>query len=40
MSEKRNRLWQGLFFLLIFAFLFIWFSKIHALVVFDADDWS
>lgn len=40
MSETRKKLCHGLFYLAIFTFLFVWFTKIHALVVFDADDWS
>lgn len=40
MNETRKKLCHGLFYLAIFTFLFIWFTKIHALVVFDADDWS
>ena len=28
------------FFFLIFAFLFLWFSRIHPLIPFDADDWT
>ena len=40
MSETRKKLCHGLFYLAIFTFLFVWFAKIHALVVFDADDWS
>ena len=40
MNETRKKLCHGLFYLAIFTFLFVWFTKIHALVVFDADDWS
>lgn len=40
MNERRKKLCQGLFYLGIFGFLFLWFSRIHALVVFDADDWT
>lgn len=40
MSERTRKLYHGLFYLLVFTFLFVWFSRIHALVVFDADDWS
>lgn len=40
MNERAKKLYHRLFYVLIFAFLFVWFSKIHALVVFDADDWS
>ena len=28
------------FFFLIFVFLFLWFSRIHPLIPFDADDWT
>lgn len=40
MKETRKKLCHGLFYLAIFTFLFVWFTKVHALVVFDADDWS
>lgn len=40
MNETRKKLCHGLFYLAIFIFLFVWFTKVHALVVFDADDWS
>ena len=40
MNEKTQKLLHGAFYLLVFAFLYIWFSKIHALVVFDGDDWT
>ena len=40
MNDTQKKLCHGLFYLAIFTFLFVWFTKIHALVVFDADDWS
>ena len=40
MKETQKKLCHGLFYLAIFTFLFVWFTKVHALVVFDADDWS
>lgn len=40
MNEKTQKLFHAAFYLLVFFFLYLWFSKIHALVVFDADDWS
>ena len=40
MNERQKKLCHGLFYLAIFTFLFVWFTKVHALVVFDADDWS
>lgn len=40
MNEIQKKLCHGLFYLAIFTFLFVWFTKVHALVVFDADDWS
>ncbi|MDY3225965.1 MAG: hypothetical protein SOW84_08895 [Candidatus Faecousia sp.] len=40
MNEKTKKLLHAGFYVLIFAFLYLWFSKIHALVVFDGDDWT
>lgn len=40
MSERSKKLLHAGFYLLVFAFLYLWFSKIHAVVVFDGDDWS
>ena len=40
MNKTQKKLCHGLFYLAIFIFLFVWFTKVHALVVFDADDWS
>lgn len=40
MVKKRQKLFYAAFFFLIFGFLFIWFSRIHALVPYDADDWT
>lgn len=40
MEKKAQKLPYGAFFLLIFAFLFLWFTRIHPLIPFDGDDWS
>lgn len=40
MNEKKQRLWEAVWYLALFAFLYVWFAKIHALVVYDADDWT
>ena len=40
MEKKRQKLLYSAFFFLIFGFLFIWFSRIHALVPYDGDDWT
>lgn len=40
MEARNRRLPWAAFFLLIFAFLFLWFSRIHPLIPFDGDDWS
>lgn len=40
MNEKTKKLVHAAFYLLVFSFLFLWFSKIHALVVYDGDDWT
>ena len=40
MEKKVQKLPYAAFFLLIFGFLFLWFTNIHPLIPFDADDWS
>lgn len=40
MSEKKRTVYQMLWYLLIFAFMYSWFTQVHPLVVFDADDWT
>ena len=38
-SESQRRYVEAGMFLLLFAFFFLFFTQIHALVVFDSDDW-
>lgn len=40
MNIKKEKLWETLWYLAVFAFFYIWFSKIHPLIVYDADDWT
>lgn len=40
MEKKVQKLPYAAFFLLIFGFLFVWFTTIHPLIPFDGDDWS
>jgi len=40
METKRNKWLVSAWYLAVFAFLYIWFSRIHPLVVYDADDWT
>lgn len=40
MNEKRVKRLEYFLILALFAFFYIWFTKVHALVIFDADDWT
>ena len=40
MEKKTQKLPYSAFFLLVFAFLFLWFTRIHPLIPFDGDDWT
>lgn len=40
MNLRKKTLWESAWYLLIFAFLYIWFTQVHPLVIFDADDWT
>lgn len=40
MIDKKKRLCERIWYLGIFAFLYLWFTQVHPLVVFDADDWT
>lgn len=40
MNNKKNLIREGIWYFLIFAFLYIWFTRVHPLVIFDADDWT
>lgn len=39
MRTKKSFPWHAIWYLLIFLFFFIWFSKLYPLVVYDTDDW-
>ena len=40
MENKSWKLPYAAFFIFIFAFFFLWFSRIHPLIPFDGDDWT
>lgn len=40
MNLKKEKSWEGLWLLAVFAFFYVWFSEIHPLIVYDADDWT
>ena len=40
MNIKTEKRLEALWYLAIFAFFYIWFSKIHPLIVYDLDDWT
>lgn len=40
MKIKKETPWEAAWYLLVFAFLYVWFTQVHPLVVFDADDWT
>ena len=40
MNTKREKYWEALWYFAVFAFFYIWFSRIHPLIVYDADDWT
>lgn len=40
MENKHRKLPYAAFFIFIFGFLFLWFSRIHPLIPYDGDDWT
>lgn len=40
MNLKKQKTWELLWYLGVFLFLFVWFTRIHPLVVYNADDWT
>ncbi len=40
MNTKKDKLWETLWCAAVFAFFYVWFSKVHPLIVYDADDWT
>ena len=40
MNTKREKLLEAMWYTAVFAFFYIWFSKIHPLIVYDCDDWT
>lgn len=40
MNDRNKRILGTAWYLLIFGFLYIWFTQVHPLTVFDADDWT
>ncbi|MBO4863481.1 MAG: hypothetical protein J5517_03900 [Eubacterium sp.] len=39
-SEKKNRIILAAYFALVFLFMFIFYTRIHPLIIYDADDWK
>lgn len=40
MDVKKEKYLEVLWLFAVFAFFYVWFSRIHPLVVYDADDWT
>lgn len=40
MNMKKEKLWETVWYLAVFAFFYIWFAQIHPLIIYDADDWT
>lgn len=40
MDTKKERYLEAFWYFSVFFFFYIWFSRIHPLVVYDADDWT
>lgn len=40
MQEKRRNWYEWAWYFAVFMFIYVWFTRIHPLVVFDADDWT
>lgn len=40
MKKRKLTGFEMAWYLGVFGFLFVWFTQIHPLVVYDADDWT
>lgn len=40
MKKRKLTGFELVWYLAVFGFLFVWFTQIHPLVVYDADDWT
>lgn len=40
MNDRKRKLWEAAWYLAVFAFMYVWFTQVHPLVIFDADDWT
>lgn len=40
MKERKQTIQEIVWYLLILIFAFVWFTQVHPLVIFDADDWT
>lgn len=40
MNNNKQKFYESLWFLAVFVFFYVWFSRIHPLVIYDADDWT
>lgn len=39
MIERKEKIYKAGWYLFVFAFLFLWFTRINPLVLYDGDDW-
>lgn len=40
MKKRKLTGFELVWYLVVFGFLLVWFTQIHPLVVYDADDWT
>lgn len=40
MNAKKKKCLEALWYFAVFAFFFLWFTRIHPLIIFDGDDWT
>lgn len=40
MNNKKEKYLEAVWYCAVFAFFYVWFSRIHPLIIYDADDWT